>query len=189
MAKHKLVLLAACIGLCLLAGCTATQPYEAVEKISATDVDKPQAMQIAENVLIDMHFVIEKADADRGLIRTQPLSAAQFFEIWRSDNVGAFNTTEANLHSIRRVAEVTFWQEGGRLCIGCDVQVQRLNLPEREVSSSAHAYQMFSKSTPAMQRLAVDPAQEREMVWIESGKDTRLATEILRSIEKCLQQG
>jgi hypothetical protein len=190
----------------MLAGCAKEQQYGAVEPICVENIDKLQAMKIAEDVLAKMHFTIEKADADpatlsidtrrwRGFIRTRPLAGAQFFEFWRSDNVGANNWLESNLHSIRRVVELNMTeqderppQSGNRLCINCDVQTYRLSLPERHVNSSARAYNMFSTSSPALQRIKLNPEQKAGMAWIDLGKDTQLAAEILKRIENRLKR-
>jgi len=190
----------------LLAGCTEQQQYGAVKPICVDNIDKLQAMEAAEDILVKMHFTIEKADADpatlgidtrrwRGFIRTRPLPGAQFFEFWRSDNVGADNWLESNLHSIRRVVELNMSeqdegppQSGNRLCINCDVQIYRLSLPERPVSSSARAYDMFSASSPALQRIQLNPKQKEGMAWIDLGKDRQLAAEILKRIENRLKR-
>jgi len=182
-----------------LAGCAETQRYEAAEQICTEArqrrvliqtqrcwVDKVQAMQIAEDVLAKMRFTIEKADAENGLIRTRPLPGAQFFEFWRSDNVGAFNCAEANLHSIRRIAELNIKQQDEGLSIGCDVNVYRLSLPEHEVSSSARAYEMFSESSSLLQVIRLNPEQKAGMAWVNLGRDRRLEAEILKRISSML---
>jgi len=165
----------------MLAGCAEQQRYETIEQICVPDMDKTEVMQIAEDVLAKMHFTIDKADVDRGVIRTKPLPGAQFFEFWRSDNIGAFNAAEANLHSIRRIAQLDINSQDGKgsqprkmaagvpkLYIGCDVQVQRLSLPEPH-------------------KLSQMPGQLTQITgaeWIDLGKDTKLATEILKRIEQ-----
>ena len=186
MSKVKPLLLMVCAALLLLAGCAETQRYEAAEQICTEDIDKVQAMQIAEEVLAKMRFTIEKADVESGLIRTRPLPGAQFFEFWRSDNVGAFNCAEANLHSIRRIVELNIKQQDEGLSIGCDVNVYRLSLPEHEVSSSARAYDMFSESSLLLQRIKLNPEQEAGMAWVNLGQDQRLETEILKRISSRL---
>jgi hypothetical protein len=168
----------------MLTGCARQKQYEAIEQLCVPDIDKIEAMQIAEDVLAKMHFTFEKVDPQSGIIRTSPLPGAQFFEFWRADNVGAFSSAEANMHSIRRAVELSIEKENERLCITCDVQVQRLSLPEHQVSSSARAYRMFSESSPSMQKLKLTPEQKRAMAWTSLGKDTRLATEILHRIDK-----
>jgi hypothetical protein len=139
-------------------------------------------MKAAEEVLCRMHFNIDKADPDRGLIRTGPLPGAQFFEFWRSDNVGSLNSLQANLHSIRRTVELNVNRQGKELLIACHARVEQLSLPEHEVSSSARAYSMFSQSTAAMQNLKLHPEQEKRAAWLDLGRDGELETEILERI-------
>lgn len=170
----------------ILTGCARPQHKEVIEQICLSDMNKAQAMQAAEDVLGRMHFSIDKADAEQGIIRTRPLPAAQSFEFWRSDNVGSFNSTEANLHSIRRTAELSLSRQAGQLCISCDVKVQRLSLPEREVTSSGRSYAMFTKSRQSIQVLELHPEQKQEMAWVDVGSDNQLATEILKRISSRL---
>ena len=150
----------------MLMGCAEQQRDETVELVYVQHMNKAQVMQIAEDVLAEMHFTVEKADVESGIIRTRPLSAAQFFEFWRSDNVGTFNAAEANLHSIRRIAELRLSQEGAEVSIGCDVQVQRLELPEQQFEISTSKFQISN------------------MAWVDLGQDQQLATEILKRIEE-----
>jgi hypothetical protein len=141
-------------------------------------------MEVAEDVLANMYFTIDKADADIGLIRTRPLPGAQFFEFWRSDNAGTDNALAANLHTIRRTVTLDISQEGQELRIGCNVQAQRLSLPERQVSSSTtRVYGMFSQSSQSLQKLKLNPEQKKEMAWIDLDRDSRLEAEILKRIE------
>ena len=166
------------------AGCARQHHKEATGQIRVPDIGKAEAMEIAEDILAGLHFTIAKADIQAGLIRTRPLPGAQFFEFWRGDNVGADNALQANLHTIRRTVALDISQQDEELCIGCDVRVQRLSLPEREVSSSARAYDMFSRSGPSLQRLRFNPEQQGAVAWIDLGQDVPLATEILRRIEE-----
>lgn len=131
-----------------------------------------------------MHFAIEKADVSAGYIRTRPLAGAQFFEFWRSDNVGPENSLQANLHSIRRTVELNINRQDGQLRIACDVRVQRLSLPERELGSSTRAYGMYTRSSPTLQKLKFDPDQVRDIAWIDLDEDTELAGEILQRIQQ-----
>jgi hypothetical protein len=148
------------------------------------DISTADLMEAAEDVLTRMYFTIEKADVQNGLIRTRPLPGAQFFEFWRSDNVGSDNTLAANLHTIRRTVTLDIGQQDEQLHIGCEVQAQRLSLPERQVGSSARIYGMFSQSSASLQRLKLNPEQKQEMAWIDMGRDSRLEEEILKRIQR-----
>jgi hypothetical protein len=183
MNKLKSSLFTACAALLFLAGCAKPNRNETVEPICPAGINKQQAMQIAEDVLGKMHFSIAKSDANLGVIKTRPLAGAQFFEFWRKDNVGAFNFDEANLHSIRRIAEININQQDTQLCIRCNVNTQRLHLPEQELRSRSRAYDMFSQSSSSRQRLILNPKQKQGMAWVDLGNDTKLATVILKRIE------
>jgi hypothetical protein len=167
----------------LLVGCAEQQQYQVAEPLLMENTDKLRVMEVAEDVLVKMHFNIEKANAENGFIRTKPLQGAQFFELWRSDNVGAGNWLANNLHSIRRIVELNINEQDMGLHINCDVQMYRLSLPEREIRS-AHAYDLFSASTPTVQRIQLHPEQKEDMAWIDLGKDEQLAVEILKRIEQ-----
>jgi len=170
----------------VFAGCAQQQHRAITGPVSVPDIGKAEIMEVAEDVLAGMHFTIEKADLASGFIRTRPLPGAQFFEFWRSDNVGGKNSLQANLHTIRRTVELDISRHGDQLQIDCDVRVQRLSLPERDVSSSAQAYGMFTRSSPSLQKMRFDAEQLQAMAWIDLENDTALAAEILKRIEKQL---
>ncbi len=206
---RKTRLLVSLVFLCLAAGCAQTgqparlrQPseFEAIDQICVPDAETKQAMQVAEDVLAQMNFTIEKADAEKGFIKTRPLRAAQAFELWRSDNIGSFNTAEANLHTIRRIAQMNLTRSdqpaaascdasrsGKQLCIDCEVKTQRLSLPQRRTSTS-RAYGLFSSSKPSTQRLKLDAEQAKAMAWVDLGQDKMLSTAILKHLEERLSE-
>lgn len=184
MNRFKTLSFAACVVVGIFGGCAKQQQFETVEQICVGDLDKAEAMRMAEDVLGEMYFSVAKSDSEQGLIRTRPLASAQFFEFWRKDNVGAFNQAESNLHSIRRIVEMDVSRKEDRLCIGCNVNVQRLNLPERLLRGRGRSYEMFSVSSPKLQRLKLDAEQRKLMAWVDLGRDGQLETEILKRIEK-----
>ncbi len=177
----------------ILAGCArqhvgAVREPPVLERICVPDMDKAGAVQIAEDVLVKMHFTIDKADPNAGFMRTKPLPGAQFFEFWRKDNVGPENKALANLHTIRRIVELNVSRDEKELCIVCDAQVYRLSLPQRESTSREQAAGMFSESSRSIQVLRLRrPDRERgQAAWVNLGRDEQLTTEILKRIEKRL---
>lgn len=193
--KYSYVLMACAI---ILAGCARQQQYEAIEQICVParselvepDMDKAGAMQVAEDVLVKMHFTIAKADPDAGFIRTKPLPGAKFFEFWRKDSVGPENQALSNLHTIRRIVELNVSRDEKELCIVCDAQLYRLSLPQRESTSRVRAAGMFSESSQSKQVLRLRrPDRDRGIEapsWINLGRDEQLTTDILKRIEKRL---
>ncbi len=165
-----------------LSGCAQQQGEMAIEQITVPNSNKTDAMATTETVLSEMSFEIEKADADSGYIRTRPLPGALFFELWRGDNAGADNWLLSNLSTIRRTVEINFSGPDDRLQIDCYVHIERLSIPEQDISGSGRAYRMFSKSKPTLQRLTLHPEQEENMAWEDLGSDEQLATQILKRI-------
>jgi len=167
----------------ILPGCARTHLYiEHAKRIRVKEMDILEAMKISEDVLAELYFTIDKADTESGYIRTRPLPGGQFFEFWRCDNIGADSVLASNLHTIRRTVELEVTRPGEELIIDCNIKVERLSLPERDITSSARVYQMFSRSKESLQRLKLNPYQERNMAWIDLGNDKRLKTEILLRI-------
>ena len=167
----------------VLAGC-ASQQVAAPEPLSVSGVNKTRVMSVAEDVLTQMRFTVEKADAEKGYIRTRPLRGGQLFEVWRKDNVSAAQLAEANLHSIQRTVELNITESNTGVQVKCDVGVRRLSLPENDHVIRSHAANMFTASSVAMQRLTVNEEQAQQMEWIELGPDPALETRILQLIQR-----
>lgn len=185
--RNRVFWMLACLA--LVAGCATSQkPTPKDGSVNVADLSIAEAMDAAEEALSRMHFVIEKADPTAGVIRTKPLTGAQFFELWRSDNVGLAQTAEASLHTLRRWVELRFQPRDGQLQIDCTVRVQRLSLPATEVASVSQAYRMYSVSTPAIQRLELGPEQQEGLAWIDLGEDPALAERILERIIQRIPQ-
>ena len=186
---HKISLcLSFFVALCLIciSGCSQQQTTtgNAIASVETNEVSR--TMRAAEDVLIKMHFDIEKADFEKGYIKTRPLAGAQFFEFWRSDNVGTDNQLLSNMHSIRRIVELNISDPNGNLDTECKVYVQRLSIPQREITSTSQAFQLFTRSSLSFQRLELNPEQEKGMAWLNLDRDTKLEEEILKRISSTM---
>jgi len=136
-----------------------------------------------------MHFSIDKADPNTGVIRTHPLPGAQVFEAWRSDNVTLSDHLASNLHTLRRTAWVAVVPQERGVSVDCLVKVQRLSMPSQAANSSTTVYRTLSESTPHVQSLRPSQDQQRGMEWVELGTDGPLARRILRRIEAGVRRG
>ncbi len=191
------VLITGVLSLLGCAGPNKTASSAPTQMICPDSVTKAEVVQAAEYVLTRMQFPIEKLDVQQGIVRTRPLRGAQFFELWRSDNVGAYNGTEAGLQSIRRSVELRVKPEDrgqrtedrgdAHLCVECSVAVQRLSLPGNEVTGVSAAYGIYARNTPTVQRVAVNQPSRRAMAWIDLGEDPALAARILARVEQRLR--
>ncbi|MHC4194874.1 MAG: hypothetical protein ACYSYU_05455 [Planctomycetota bacterium] len=182
--EKKRILFVACAA-AALAGCAKEGQFETINQICVGGTSQAEMMEAAEDVLSKMHFSIDKADAELGYVRTNPLSGAQYFEFWRKDNVGAFSAAEANIHSIRRIVELDITRKGGELCTTCKAKIQRLSLSERRDETSRLAYEKFSARMVSDEKLEL---QAGEKAWLDLGEDEKLATVILKEIEKQLKK-
>ena len=175
------------LGVTLLTGCNSQLPSGLQPRtVRVADANTADVVHAAEAVLGRMYFAIEKADPNAGLVRTQPLAGAQWFELWRSDNTDFDSALESNVHSIRRSVELSVSPVEDQLRLDCTVRVQRLSLPGHNVASVSQAYQIHSRSLPDLQTFVLTPGQRAQMAWIDLDDDNQLAAEILKRIKKRL---
>ena len=184
MRKCWLMLMAVMCGVLVLGGCAGPEKFDGIKSICVAGADRGQVLAACEDVLGKMHFGLAKNDAEAGYIRSRPLTGAQWFEFWRKDTVGGYNWAQSNMHSVRRVVEMVVDEQDGKVCVECDVSVQRLSLPEREISSISKVGGMFTKSGRSGMRFKFHGQQASEVAWEDVGGDARLETEILRQVEK-----
>ncbi len=167
----------------VVTGCGRPQQGDTLTEVCVGTVNAATVLDEAEEVLGEMHFEVEKSDAEAGYLRTRPLRGGQFFEFWRKDNVGACNAAEANLQTVRRTVEMQTKEKGGNLCVTCGVKTERLSLPEGKADATTRVYGMFTRSEGRMQRLQLRERQKEQMAWVELGEDRMLAGEILQKLE------
>lgn len=164
-------------------GC-ATQPMDSPEPVMLTSVNKTRTMQVAEDVLKSMHFTIEKADTEKGVITTKPLRGAQLFEFWRKDNASPAATAESSIQSIQRTVQLNIVEGGSTVMIDCQVSVRRLSLPENDDVAQTRSAALFTNSSQGLQKLRINPEQAELMEWIDLGPDPALETKILQLIKQ-----
>lgn len=165
-----------------LAGCA--QKQITVEPKCLSGINNEFAMKSAERTLVSMNFVIDKLDPNLSIITTKPQRGSQFFEFWAKDNVGGYNKAMSNMDSIRRTVELGFTDKQGEVCITCQVNVQRLSIPEKEIDSTSRAYSIFTSSSQTRQSLNLTNEQREKMAWNDMGRDSQLEASILNRIEK-----
>lgn len=183
--RTRLLILLIPTAVTVLVGCASTDSQAQLgQPLQIADVNRAEAMDAAEVVLDEMHFAVTKKDPNSGVVRTDPLSGAQFFEFWRVDNATIGDALEANLHTIRRSVELSFGRTDDQLTVQCVVRVQRLSLPEKDIPSVSHAYRIYSQSTRETQRLRLYPDLMKNLHWIDLGQDPALAQQILTQISR-----
>jgi hypothetical protein len=138
-----------------------------------------ETMKLCEDVLVRMLFEIEKFDVDKGYIKTRPLRGGQFFEFWRSDNVGSENSKRSNLHSVLRTVELQVDESGGQFCVECTSHMRRLSIEESDITSFSISRGIFSGGSRKFQKLH---PEAKDLEWIDMGSDSELEKRILGRI-------
>lgn len=122
------LLLAGCIGepqhpattqpVTVLSNLATTQPsywYDEPPTATITSADFQKLWNACEAVAKDRFFDIERTDYRSGILTTAPLVSAQWFEPWRRDTKGFYQTEESSIATIRRSIRFEFTRlpEGG----------------------------------------------------------------------------
>jgi hypothetical protein len=102
-------------GLALVAaGCRApAQPAGATEMVLRI-LDYDAYVDASLSLLRLYDFPPDRVDRTGGLIVSKPTTSAQWFEWWRKDSPGAYQTLESSLHTIHRVVTVQMEPLEGR---------------------------------------------------------------------------
>jgi hypothetical protein len=191
MINIKYISLITAVFVLYLTGCAPQQQITVDEPLILPDTDRELAMHAAQDVLAEMLFFVEKFDPQAGVVRTRPLTAAQFFEFWRQDNVGPQTAAQANLHSMQRIVQINVSERDNNVFVECQVQVRRLSIPEKEFAAVSQAASMFTTGSTSLQKLELNEEQQEKMAWIDLGPDHALENKILTLIQKRItkQQG
>lgn len=180
----KLGFLLACLSLLIVAGCAKQSAVNTNEPIKIK-ADNQTIVSAAEEVLTDMHFVIDKADADAGYVLTKPLAGQEWFEFWRSDAADSKSLAKSSLFSLQKTAELSILQIDSDTCqLECVVYVQKLNIPQRQISGFGDLPSIFSKSSPSRQKLELSKINKSDTQWIDLADDELLAFNIKQKISK-----
>jgi hypothetical protein len=166
----------------LLTGCAATNPSQTkAPEAVCFNQNLEKTMIVAEDVLTEMRFTIEKFDIQQGYIKTRPLAGKQLFEFWRSDNVGTYNSAEANLHSIIRQVEMKFHTKGQTTCALAFTNVKRLSLTEERLEGMERMAGIFTGGDADLQKLNIKNLENAD--WINLGPDHLLEKRIHQLIK------
>lgn len=169
-----------------MAGC-AGQTYYADPKQSQAmtfpDTDMLETMNAAEKIIEQMHFTVSQMDTSKGILATNPLPGAQFFEFWRKDAANSRSLAESSLHSLRRSVTLEFSEQGTGTLAQCHVLTERLNVPNREIAGYSRAYGLHTESSASTPTMRLSQSQKNQMAWVPLGYDPDLAQSILTHIE------
>lgn len=178
-----------------LVGCHAppqpSGPTEIVVRIS----DRERFFDDAMTVLREHDFQPRRLERDQGLLVAGPTTAGQWFEVWRGDTRGDYNTAEANLHTVRHTVTLRLDPETGselgasvdaeRFRLSLRVDKERLSAVERQVTTTGAALTIFSERVPTVEGYR-DPLDATRQ-WVPRGRNGQLESYLLRRVVEATQ--
>ena len=133
-------------------------------------------------VLHRMDMQPERQDRATGVIETLPTTTKQFWEFWRDDCADSYGQTLADVQTIQRRAIVRFRRLAPESRWQVDVQVDvfRLQRPERQLTSTSSVLEAYSSLLPTTEGQI---AGRSELAYLEPmGRDGAMEQQILRMI-------
>ncbi|MFN0134539.1 MAG: hypothetical protein ACKVS9_00305 [Phycisphaerae bacterium] len=137
-------------------------------------------------VLREHDFQPRRLERDQGLLIAGPTTAGQWFEIWRADTRGDYNTAEANLHTVRHTVTLRLDPETGepsdadRFRLSLQVDKERLSAVERQVTTTGAALTIFSERVPTVEGYR-DPLEATRQ-WVPRGRNGQLESYLLHRV-------
>jgi len=140
----------AALGGLVAAGCV--RPAQPVTPTAANvpDADLDGLWDASLSVLRRIEWHPDRQDRATGMIETVPATTKQIWEFWRQDVADPYSQTLADLQTIQRKAIIRFRKVGEprQWQVDVEVDVYRLQQPERQITSSSSALEAFSSQLP-----------------------------------------
>jgi len=164
----------------LAAGCH-TAPSDRFENPSTfATIEAASVETVARDVLMELRFEPIVPEKSKGFIETYPLTGASWFEFWRKDTRGAYQSAEASLHTVRRRATVAVSPKDAGSQVVVRVVKERLSAPGTSPESIGQSLNLYDvEDTDLVRR---DALAETETEWISLGRDHLLEQYILEQI-------
>ena len=160
---------------------TAQAPAE--NTITASDFD--QLWRACADVARDRQFVIDRQDYRGGVLTTEPLVSAQFFEPWRRDAITSDAVAESSLATIRRTIRFTFTRhDDGTFSAVPHVVVERYSSAERRITSAIHYRSAFRRTMATGTRESDRGVQLPARYWYRIGNDPALERDLAEAVRK-----
>jgi hypothetical protein len=148
----------------------------------------------AEDVARSYFFKIDRIDYREGILTTEPMVSAQFFEPWRGDVRTADDSLESSLATMRRTIRFEFTKlDDGSYRVVPKVLVERRSIAEQRITSVVLYRQTFKRPI-ATGRKAPSGTHETDVgrylpsrYWYPVGRDASLEKDIAARMESRLK--
>jgi hypothetical protein len=163
------------------AGCSRGIEVRFPNPMPMSSVDVATGERAARGVLRDMRFDIVYPPAKPGLVETEPMTGSSWFEFWREDTIGSYQTAESSLHTIRRRVTVAVTPASKGSQVSVKVEKQRMSAPDSAPQHISAAFNIYRPGDTDL--LRQDEMAPHTYRWIEIGRDDALEQRILEHIQ------
>jgi hypothetical protein len=165
----------------------ATQPAApSANTVTAYDFDK--LWNAAADEARGRMFVIDRRDYRGGVLTTEPLLSAQFFEPWRRDALKAEDVAESSLASIRRTIRLEFTRnDDGTFSVVPHVLVERYAATERRITNAMMYRAAFRRTTATGTRERDRGIELPQRYWYRTGNDPELEKSLAEALRRRLR--
>ena len=177
--------------LVVVGGCRTSPPPATISSEPLVVQGDPDRLwQLGQAELKSRGFRLDRVDRRNGVIRTYPATSGQWFEFWRGDVVGARQSAQSNLQTVRRRVRLAMTPLADERCrLECTVVVEQLHAEGSVVSGTVRARDIFDGAAGRIPALTIRNSPGRSVEWGEIATDPALANDILHSIKNALKQG
>ena len=169
------------LGVAALAGCTRPASVRFVNPMIFTAADPGEVAAAARRTLTELRFQIEYPPAAEGRITTESLTGASWFEFWRKDTRGAWQSLEASAHTTRRKATVAVTRKDKGCQVLVKIEKQRASAPNLGPDNIAEAFSRYHPEES--ERMRQNELAKTKYKWIDMGRDDALEQDILERIQ------
>lgn len=163
-----------------VAGCATVSSGRFSNPMTFSDTDPTVIEHVARRTLLELRFDTEYPEASKGRLATDSLTGASWFEFWRLDTVGAMQSLESSIHTIRRRATVNISPKDGGAQLSVKVVKERKSAPGAGPRTIAESYNLYSpEDTDLMRQNELAPT---DYEWVGLGRDELLEQSILERI-------
>jgi hypothetical protein len=135
----------------------------------------------------DRLFTIDRRDYRGGVLTTDPLVSAQFFEPWRRDATTASDVAESSLATIRRTIRFEFKRNADQtFSVVPHVLVERYSSSERRITNAMLYRAAFRRTTATGTRETDKGVELPQRYWYRVGSDPVLERHLAEAVRKKL---
>lgn len=175
-----------------------TQPGFWIDQPAGAYAQSPDFQKLwtgCEDVARDYLFKLDRVDYREGVLTTQPLTSAQWFEFWRGDTRTSYDQAESSIATIRRTIRFEFSRQPDQTWrVSPKVLVERQDISEKRITSVVMYRSVFAPPPPGKHVVAAGSRESDqgiilpERYWYPLRRDAEFEQVLAQAVEKKLRR-